>query len=84
MFCVICYVWGIMLYIYYNHVKYFIEIVWFQWSYTLIYYLDFKEKIDFIVANNFRADEMFVNKRKDAFEDFINRRQNKPAELIAK
>lgn len=46
--------------------------------------LDFKEKIDFIVAHNFKADDLFINKRKDAFEDFINRRQNKPAELIAK
>ncbi|XP_067949254.1 cullin-4B-like [Watersipora subatra] len=46
--------------------------------------LDFKDSIDFIVVEDFHKDETFANKRKDAFEEFINRRQSKPAELIAK
>lgn len=45
---------------------------------------DFKAKVDHIVAECFLSREVFINKRKEAFEDFINRRQNKPAELIAK
>lgn len=45
---------------------------------------DYKEKVDRIVIDCFQNVEAFSNKRKDAFEDFVNRRQNKPAELIAK
>ena len=45
---------------------------------------DFKDSIDYVVAEDFHNDPAFANKRKDAFEDFINRRQSKPAELIAK
>ena len=45
--------------------------------------LDFKEKLDEsnICWNN---NEKFLHALKDSFEHFINQRQNKPAELIAK
>ena len=46
--------------------------------------LDFKEKLDNILKSCFRNNEKFVTSLKDAFESFINQRQNKPAEMIAK
>lgn len=46
--------------------------------------LDFKEKLDIIMAECFMRNEQFIVSMKEAFEAFINRRQNKPAELIAK
>lgn len=46
--------------------------------------LDFKDKIDNIIAVCFLNNEKFVNAMKESFENFINVRQNKPAELIAK
>jgi len=46
--------------------------------------LDFKEKLDYIMAFCFESNEQFIVSMKEAFEAFINRRQNKPAELIAK
>ncbi|XP_013419680.1 cullin-4A [Lingula anatina] len=46
--------------------------------------LDFKDRIDNIVAVCFAKNEKFVNAVKEAFETFINQRQNKPAEFIAK
>ncbi|GAB1605805.1 cullin-4A-like [Argonauta hians] len=46
--------------------------------------LDFKDKIDNINAVCFQKNERFVNTMKESFEHFINQRQNKPAELIAK
>ncbi|KAJ1531537.1 hypothetical protein ONE63_000212 [Megalurothrips usitatus] len=46
--------------------------------------LDFKEKLDHIVVKCFLNNEKFNNSLKEAFEQFINQRTNKPAELIAK
>ncbi|CAE1256582.1 CUL4 [Acanthosepion pharaonis] len=46
--------------------------------------LDFKDKIDNIIAVCFQKSERFVSAMKESFEHFINQRQNKPAELIAK
>ncbi|XP_050438117.1 cullin-4B [Adelges cooleyi] len=46
--------------------------------------LDFKDKMDVIVKNCFQANEKFGNSLKEAFENFVNQRTNKPAELIAK
>lgn len=46
--------------------------------------LDLKEKLDIIVADCFRLNEKFRDGVKEAFEKFINDRQNKPAEMIAK
>jgi len=46
--------------------------------------LDFKEKLDNILKSCFRNNDKFVTSLKDAFESFINQRQNKPAEMIAK
>ena len=46
--------------------------------------LDFKEKMDNIVIKCFQCNEKFSNSLKEAFEQFINQRTNKPAELIAK
>ncbi|CAB4006658.1 Cullin-4A, partial [Paramuricea clavata] len=44
--------------------------------------LDFKEKLDNIITQAFVKHEKFVNSMKDSFENFINKRPNKPAELI--
>ncbi|XP_064638709.1 cullin-4A-like [Lineus longissimus] len=46
--------------------------------------LDFKDKIDNIICTCFAKNDKFKNAVKEAFEHFINQRQNKPAELIAK
>ncbi|KAK7603535.1 hypothetical protein V9T40_003534 [Parthenolecanium corni] len=46
--------------------------------------LDFKDKMDNIVNTCFQRNEKFSNSLKEAFEQFINLRANKPAELIAK
>ncbi len=46
--------------------------------------LEFKEKLDVIMVSCFGGNEQFIVAMKEAFEAFINRRQNKPAELIAK
>nr|CAG4644588.1 EOG090X01NX [Leptodora kindtii] len=46
--------------------------------------LDFKEKLDNIVSVCFQKNEKFINSLKESFENFINQRLNKPAELIAK
>ncbi|XP_043818471.1 cullin-4B [Dromiciops gliroides] len=46
--------------------------------------LDFKDKVDHIIEISFMKNERFVNATKEAFEIFINKRPNKPAELIAK
>uniref|UniRef100_A0A8C7ZX21 Cullin-4A n=1 Tax=Oryzias sinensis TaxID=183150 RepID=A0A8C7ZX21_9TELE len=46
--------------------------------------LDFKDKVDHIIDVCFIRNEKFVNAMKEAFETFINKRPNKPAELIAK
>lgn len=44
--------------------------------------LDFKDKVDSIIDVCFMKNEKFVNAMKEAFETFINKRPNKPAELI--
>ena len=44
--------------------------------------LDFKEKLNNIVLMCFQKAEKFVNSLKESFENFINQRLNKPAELI--
>lgn len=44
--------------------------------------LEFKDKLDSIVATCFNKNEKFINSLKEAFEHFINQRTNKPAELI--
>lgn len=44
--------------------------------------LDFKEKLDNIVSVCFQKNEKFINSLKESFENFINQRLNKPAELI--
>lgn len=44
--------------------------------------LDFKDKVDYIIDICFMKNDKFVNAMKEAFETFINKRPNKPAELI--
>ena len=46
--------------------------------------LDFKEKIDNIITVCFGKNDVFINTMRDSFENFINVRQNKPAEYIGK
>uniref|UniRef100_A0A672ILQ0 Cullin 4A n=1 Tax=Salarias fasciatus TaxID=181472 RepID=A0A672ILQ0_SALFA len=46
--------------------------------------LDFKDKMDNVAQSCFARNETFINAMKEAFEAFINKRPNKPAELIAK
>lgn len=46
--------------------------------------LAYKQKIDSILADTFDHNPQFANSMREAFESFINSRQNKPAELIAK
>nr|XP_057944597.1 cullin-4A [Doryrhamphus excisus] len=46
--------------------------------------LDFKDKMDNVTQCCFSRNEGFINAMKEAFETFINKRPNKPAELIAK
>ncbi|XP_076838560.1 cullin-4A [Brachyhypopomus gauderio] len=46
--------------------------------------LDFKDKMDHVAHRCFQRNETFINAMKEAFESFINKRPNKPAELIAK
>ena len=46
--------------------------------------LDFKDKLDLIMTDCFNSNSQFIVAMKESFETFINVRQNKPAELIAK
>ena len=46
--------------------------------------LEFKEKLDRILGVAFCANEQFGHSLKEAFEQFINVRQNRPAELVAR
>ena len=46
--------------------------------------LDFKQKLDTIMQECFKSNETFIVSMKESCESFINTRQNKPAELIAK
>ena len=45
--------------------------------------LDFKEKLD-TCSQCWEENEKFQHSLKDSFEHFINQRQNRPAELVAK
>ncbi|XP_031573663.1 cullin-4A-like [Actinia tenebrosa] len=46
--------------------------------------LDFKDQLDGVIEQSFLKSERFVVSMKESFEAFINKRPNKPAELIAK
>ncbi|XP_061385671.1 cullin-4A [Danaus plexippus] len=46
--------------------------------------LEFKEQLDNVVSTCFQRNDRFLYSMREAFEHFINQRQNKPAELIAK
>eukprot|EP00800_Vazella_pourtalesii_P022935 TRINITY_DN9108_c0_g1_i7.p1 TRINITY_DN9108_c0_g1~~TRINITY_DN9108_c0_g1_i7.p1 ORF type:complete len:781 (+),score=101.85 TRINITY_DN9108_c0_g1_i7:78-2420(+) len=46
--------------------------------------LDFKKSIDLIISQAFKDNDKFIISMKKGFEKFINMRQNKPAEMIAK
>lgn len=46
--------------------------------------LDLKSRLDRLVTYSFEATENFFNAVNLAFESFVNARENKPAELIAK
>mmetsp|Transcript_45216 Transcript_45216/g.98348 ORF Transcript_45216/g.98348 Transcript_45216/m.98348 type:complete len:737 (+) Transcript_45216:130-2340(+) len=45
--------------------------------------LQFKEKLDLVLSRAFCANEQFSHSLKEAFEQFINIKQNRPAELVA-
>lgn len=50
---------------------------------TMVYdLLELKSKVDRIIAEAFHSNEKFVDIIREAFESVINRRRNKPAELI--
>lgn len=46
--------------------------------------LELKSKVDHIITEAFQSNEKFVDMIREAFESVINRRQNKPAELIGR
>ena len=46
--------------------------------------LEFKAKLDLVLVKSFFNNDSFAQSLKESFEHFINLRQNKPAELIAK
>uniref|UniRef100_A0A5F9CPW9 Cullin 4A n=1 Tax=Oryctolagus cuniculus TaxID=9986 RepID=A0A5F9CPW9_RABIT len=46
--------------------------------------LDFKDRVDHVIEVCFQKNERFINLMKESFETFINKRPNKPAELIGK
>lgn len=46
--------------------------------------LELKTKVDGVICQAFQGNERFHDVVRDSFESVINRRQNKPAELIAK
>ena len=48
----------------------------------IIFFPDFKEKLNNVIEICFAKNEKFMNGLKESFEYFINQRQNKPAELI--
>lgn len=53
-------------------------------QFTDVLFSDFKDKIDNIISTCFGKNEQFVNSMRESFENFINARQNKPAEYIGK
>nr|CAH7737118.1 unnamed protein product [Callosobruchus chinensis] len=46
--------------------------------------LDFKDKVDIICGKHFQSNEVFSNIIRTAFTKFINSKQTKPAQLLAK
>lgn len=46
--------------------------------------LELKSKMDQIITESFQSNEKFLDTIREAFESVVNRRQNKPAELIGK
>ncbi|KAI8340502.1 hypothetical protein BC941DRAFT_417436 [Chlamydoabsidia padenii] len=46
--------------------------------------LQYKSKLDKILENSFDNNSSFSNALKESFESFINSRENKPAEMLAK
>jgi cullin 4 len=46
--------------------------------------LSFKKQMDTLLVQVFESNESYANTIKESFEKFINKRHNKPAELIAK
>jgi len=46
--------------------------------------LALKAKLDTVLATAFQGNDLFANTLKEAFEQFINVRQNRPAELLAR
>ncbi|KAG0218744.1 Cullin-4B [Mortierella sp. NVP41] len=46
--------------------------------------LTFKQGVDEVVSKCFNSSDLFLNVLKECFEAFVNTRQNKPAELVAK
>ncbi|KAJ1995168.1 hypothetical protein GGI25_001394 [Coemansia spiralis] len=46
--------------------------------------LTFKQKVDSILDGPFQMSSMLANAMRDAFEDFLNTRRNKPIQLLAK
>lgn len=46
--------------------------------------LDFKDHVDHVREVCFQRNKKFISLMKESFETFINKRPNKPAELIAK
>lgn len=46
--------------------------------------LDFKDRVDHVIDVCFQRSEKFINLMKESFETFINKRPNKPAELIGR
>lgn len=46
--------------------------------------LELKNKVDLIISEAFRSNERFQAVVRESFENVINRRQNKPAELIGR
>jgi cullin-4 len=46
--------------------------------------LEFKERLNLMLQNALGQSDLFVNAMREAFESFVNKRPNKPAELLAK
>ena len=44
--------------------------------------LDLKTKVDTIIAQSFQGNEKITDVVRESFEAVVNKRQNKPAELI--
>jgi len=46
--------------------------------------LSFKDRVDWVLSDCFGNDQMLAVAARDAFESFVNKRNDKPAELLAK